>query len=77
MGLRMTRGRWIADNEPTAVINERLARREFPGQDPIGRRIRLDENGPFLTIVGIVEDLRYSRLDAVPEPEVYVPYSQR
>ena len=75
MGLRMIRGQWIADDEPTAVINERLARREFAGQDPIGRRIRLDEGGPLMTIVGIVQDLRYSRLDAVPEPELYVPYS--
>lgn len=58
------------------MINERLSAREFPGQDPLGRRIRLDENGPFLTIVGIVEDLRYTKLDAVPEPEVFVPYSQ-
>jgi len=76
MGLRMTRGRWIADNEPAVVLNERLARRDFPGQDPIGRRIRLDEGGPFLTIVGVAADLRFSRLDAVPEPEIYVPYSQ-
>ena len=76
MGLRLIRGQWLVDNEPTAAINERLSAREFPGQDPIGRRIRLDENAPFLTIVGIVEDLRYSKLDAVPEPEVYVPYSQ-
>jgi putative ABC transport system permease protein len=76
MGLRMMRGRWIADNEPTAVINERLAQREFSGQDPIGRRIRLDESGPLMTIVGIVADLRYSRLDAAPEPELYVPYAQ-
>lgn len=76
MGLRVNRGRWLADNEPTAVINERLSAREFPGKNPIGRRIRLDENGPFLTIVGVVEDLRYTKLDAVPEPEVYVPYSQ-
>ena len=72
----MIRGRWLADNEPTAVINERLSRREFSGHDPIGRRIQVDENGPFLTIVGIVEDLRYTKLDAIPEPEVYVPYSQ-
>ena len=76
LALRMIRGRWIADNESAAVINERLARREFAGRDPIGRRIRLDEGGPLLTIVGIVADLRYSRLDGVPEPEVYVPYSQ-
>jgi putative ABC transport system permease protein len=76
LGLRMTRGRWIADDERAVVLNERLARRDFPGQDPIGRRIRLDEDGPFLTIVGIAADVRYSRLDAVPEPEIYVPYTQ-
>jgi predicted permease len=76
IGLRMTRGRWFADNERAVVLNERLARRDFPGQDPIGRRIRLDESGPLMTIVGVAADLRYSRLDAVPEPEIYVPYSQ-
>jgi putative ABC transport system permease protein len=76
MGLRMTRGRWMAENEPAVVINERLARRDFPGQDPIGRRIRLDEGGPFLTIVGVAADQRFSRLDAAPEPELYVPYRQ-
>jgi putative ABC transport system permease protein len=76
MGVRMKRGQWLTDNEPTAVINERLARREFPGQDPIGRRIRLDASEPALTIVGIAADLRYARLDTAPEPEVYVPYSR-
>jgi predicted permease len=77
LGLRMTRGRWIADDERAVVLNERLARRDFPGQNPLGRRIRLDEGGPFLTIVGVAADVRYSRLDAVPEPEIYVPYTQR
>ena len=77
LGLRVTRGRWIADNEREVVLNERLARRDFPGQDPIGRRIRLDEEGPFLTIVGVAADVRYSQLDAVPPPEVYIPYTQR
>jgi putative ABC transport system permease protein len=76
LGVRMTRGRWIADDERAVVLNDRLARRDFPGQDPIGRRIRLDEGGPFLTIVGIADDVRYSRLDAVPDPEIYVPYTQ-
>ena len=75
MGLEMVRGRWIGDNEPTAVINEHLARREFPEQDAIGRRIRLDEGERWLTIVGVAADLRYSRLDEPPEPELYVPYS--
>lgn len=34
MGLRISRGRWIADHEQAAGINERLERREFPGEDP-------------------------------------------
>jgi putative ABC transport system permease protein len=76
LGLQITRGRWLADDERAVVLNERLARRDFPGQDPIGHRVRLDDAGPFLTIVGVAADVRYSRLDVTPEPEVYVPYTQ-
>jgi putative ABC transport system permease protein len=75
LGLRMLRGRWFTHGERAAVLNESLARREMPGRDPIGRRIQVNENGPWLTIVGIVADLKYSQLDAAVEPEVYVPYS--
>jgi predicted permease len=70
----MVRGRWFTDAEPAAVLNESLARRDFPGRDPIGRRIRLSEGGPQLTIVGIAADLKYSALDAPAEPELFVPY---
>ena len=76
MGFRMERGQWIADATPVAVVNETLARRAFRETDPIGRRVRLSGDGPWLTIVGIVADLRYSKLDAEPGPEIYVPYSQ-
>ena len=76
MGFRLVRGRWFTDGEPAAVLNESLMRRDFSGRDPIGRRIRLSESGPPLTIVGIVADLKYSALDAPAEPEVYVPYAR-
>ena len=76
MGLRLVRGRWFADGEAAAVLNEHLARRDFSARDPIGRRIQLSEGGPLLTIVGIVADLKYSKLDAPAEPEVYVPYTR-
>ena len=75
MGLRMLRGRWFTDGESAAVLNDSLARREMPGRDPIGKRIQVSENGPWLTIVGVVADLKYSQLDAAAEPEVYVPYA--
>jgi predicted permease len=75
MGLRLLRGRWFTDTEPerAIVINESLARRDFAGRDPIGRRLRW--KGVVGTVVGIVADLNYSKLDATAEPEFYVHYS--
>jgi predicted permease len=84
MGLRVVRGRWITDAEPTpvVVINESLARREFGDQDPVGRLIFVqavaaDPRVPsFAPIVGVVSDVKHSTLDKSPDPEVYLPYAQ-
>jgi len=76
MGLHLLRGRWFTDGEAAAVLNDSLARREMSGRDPIGRRIKVTETGPWLTIVGVVADLKYSQLDAPADPEVYVPYTR-
>jgi ABC-type antimicrobial peptide transport system permease subunit len=54
------------------IINERLAT-QFGDGDPIGRRINL---GEWVTIVGVVSDVRRQSLDAVPKPAVYLPYQQ-
>ena len=52
---------------PVAVINERMARRLLPGEDPIGRRIRFGSTtAPWVTIVGVIGDVRHSALDAEP-----------
>jgi len=82
MGLRLLSGRWITDDEPEPVfvINERLARRDFGGEDPVGKRIQIPVlQGPsdkpsFATVVGVVSDVKYSRLDAEPGAELYIPY---
>jgi putative ABC transport system permease protein len=80
MGLRVISGRWLSDTEPepVVVINESLARRVFGDADPVGRRLQMPgpRNRPssVATIVGIVGDLKYSKLDADPGPHVYVPY---
>jgi putative ABC transport system permease protein len=64
------------------VINEEAARRFWPGADPIGQQIRLGVRlAPGVrsgqkTIVGIVANVKWSGLDAVPPPEVYLPYAQ-
>lgn len=67
-----------------AVINERLARQLFSGEDPVGRRVRFvqrdprpaDTPGAWRTIVGISPDIRHSTpADAETDPVVYVPYA--
>lgn len=80
MGMRLVAGRWLTDNEPAAaaLINDSFARVVFGSASPIGRRLRV-ANGPNsipTTIVGVVGDLKYSRLDAEPAPEVYLPFRQ-
>ncbi len=78
MGLRLVEGRWMTDGEPApvAIINESIARTVFDGRNPIGMRVRLPGRPPSMaTVVGVVADLKYSKLDAKPEPEVYVPYA--
>lgn len=79
IGFRVVSGRWLTDAESSAafVVNETLARRIFPGEDPIGQRIRLpwlNEHG-YTPIVGVVADLRYSKLDAAPAPELFIDYA--
>jgi putative ABC transport system permease protein len=60
---------------PVAVINEALARRFFPDEDPIGRRIHLLFS-PAITIVGIVGNVRHGGLAADPPPEIYLTHTQ-
>jgi len=67
----------IADAEPVAVLSEALARRMFPGGDPIGQRIRSwrDEN-VLRRVVGVARDVRYFGAADEWSPLVYVPHSQ-
>jgi predicted permease len=64
--------------EGLAVINSALAARVFPGENAIGRRVRMGP-GPtavWLTIIGIVGDIRHSSLEEAPRPEIYISYLQ-
>jgi predicted permease len=57
----------------TGVINTTFARRAFPNQDPLGKRVRLGGDSPWITIVGVVEDYRHYRLPAPMDPAIYFP----
>jgi len=60
------------------IINEALARRFWPGENAIGKRLGFQASVPQVwnEIVGIVGDVRHQRLDADPKPEVYFAYQQ-
>jgi predicted permease len=62
-----------------AIVNETMARQYWPGQDAVGKRFKIgdpDSKVPWVTIVGIVGDLRQMGLDAPVKAEMYLPYSQ-
>ncbi|MGE5359894.1 MAG: ABC transporter permease [Bacteroidales bacterium] len=68
-----------ADSPRVAIIDERLAREYFPGQDPIGRRMTAGgpgPNAPWLTIVGVVGRVKHDSLDSDPRIAFYVPHTQ-
>src|SRR5262249_59469970 len=59
------------------IINEAMARRQWPGEDPVGKRIALGEQVTPLSIVGVVKNARQSDWTSEPGDEVYLPYLQR
>jgi putative ABC transport system permease protein len=75
------RGRGISEDDRAgtllvALISETFARRNFPGQDPLGKRLRPERNAPWSTIVGVVADVTTAGLASSPESVIYFPYSQ-
>jgi putative ABC transport system permease protein len=74
-----------ADSAPVVIINEEAARRYWPGENPIGKRIGVNYTGPGRTgnstprmrqIVGIVQGIKHGPLESPTEPAVYLPYLQ-
>jgi putative ABC transport system permease protein len=84
MGIPLRAGRVFSqadalDATPVAVINETLARRFFPHGDAIGRHLLLGAPEPgarWMTIVGIIGDLKTGALDDQPMPQYYTPQAQ-
>ena len=82
MGVPLVRGRYFDDadgeNSPGAVIiNDVMARRFWPGEDPLGKRMKagFDESN-WCTIVGVVGNIKHAGLDAETNAEMYYPYLQ-
>ena len=83
MGIPLLRGRNFtpaedAEARHVVLVSESFARKYFPGEDPIGKRIKvfMSEEPAWTEIVGVVGDVRYDNLTAEAEPTVYEPHPE-
>jgi putative ABC transport system permease protein len=82
LGIPLLSGRFFtAGDDPkaplVAVINRTLARRLWPGRDPLGARISIDDGHSWQTVVGVVGDVREHGLEQAADAEAYAPLRQR
>jgi len=66
-----------ADAPSVVIINQTMARRFWPGESPLGRRIRILDDSAPKEVRGVVEDVRQVALNADVRPEIYLPYAQK
>lgn len=77
MAVASGRGILPSDNEHAAqvvVLNESFAKKYWPGEEPLGRTIKVNDRP--LTVVGIVRDTKYNKLDETNVPFMFLPYAQ-
>jgi putative ABC transport system permease protein len=85
LGVTLVKGRLIDQNDragslPVVVVSQEFARQSWPGEDPIDkrvRRIRAGQNFPWMTVVGVVKDVKEDLFNyRIDRPVWYVPYAQ-
>jgi hypothetical protein len=72
----------LTPNSPSIVVSDRVVKRFWPGQDPIGKRLKfgaLASQNPWLTVVGVVGEVKYRGLPENPtaDPDLYLPFANR
>src|SRR5207247_1600601 len=76
------RGRFFSpadgrDSPRVAIVNDAMARRLWPGRDPVGKRFMLGgDNSVWFTVVGVVSDMRRQGLENAPVPQMFEPLAQ-
>ena len=83
MGIPLLAGREFTARDTAAapkvaIVSERIVREYFPGgpAEALGRRVRLGDTGEWLTVVGVVADIRQRGLDQDVKPMIYAPFQQ-
>jgi predicted permease len=82
MGISLMRGQFLNDEEAklppaSVVVNQTLARKVWPGTDPIGKRIRLQPSDPWLSVIGVVADIKNHGSNVATRPEIYFLLTDR
>src|SRR6185436_9245188 len=83
IGTPLLKGRYFTERDseaapPVLIINDTMARRYWPGEDPIGRRLTLPSlGGVSREIVGVVGDIKHTGLDTDSGSQMYLPYRQQ
>lgn len=82
MGIELRSGRLFAEADdagapPVAVVNESLARELWPGEDPLGKRVRMwSDPWPWMEIVGVVADVKHYGVSMAASTKLYIPHAQ-
>jgi len=76
LGIPILRGRGFAEedrdpNRHVVILSDQLARRMFPGEDPVGKQIRPGRTGPWLTVAGVAGNVKNTGLAGKDDPEYY------
>ncbi len=85
LGTTLAAGRDFAESDredaaPVVIINQAMAQWLWPGADPLGKRLKiggLASRAPWMTVIGVVGDMKRYSLTQVPRPEMFVPYTQK
>ena len=82
IGISLIRGRSFTDQDVNlpplyVIVNQTFARKVWPGENPIGKRIRLRQNAPWLSVIGIVADIKNHGPNVVTMPEMYFLYTDQ
>jgi predicted permease len=84
MGIRLLQGRYFTERDTATsthvlIVSEALAGQYWPGQNPLGKRLKWgpsQSTNPWLTVVGVVDNVKQGPMEAVTTPHTYEPYVQ-
>jgi putative ABC transport system permease protein len=82
MGIPFVKGRLFDDHDqpntpPVVIINQTMARKFWPQDEPVGKQVKSVQDGTLLTVIGVVGDAKHYWMEEEQQPQMYGPYSQQ